>query len=283
MTDQPWITLNDGNRMPQLGFGVFLVPPEETRRLVTDAIELGYQAIDTATFYRNEAEVGQAIRKSGKRPFVTTKLWNDHQGYDNALRHFDASYKALGLDVIDLYLIHWPKPALNLYVETWKALIRLREEGRVKSIGVSNFTMAHLETIIHDTGVVPAVNQVELHPHFHQVELRAFHDENAIVTTSWENAIVTTSWSPLGRGGVGSDLSDPVIGDIARKHGKSPAQIILRWHVENGLTVIPKSSSRARQAENLDIFGFRLDADDMQAIAETDRPDGRIGPDPDLL
>jgi len=274
MTDQPWITLNDGNRMPQLGFGVFLVPPEETRRLVTDAIELGYQAIDTATFYRNEAEVGQAIRESGKRPFVTTKLWNDHQGYDNALRHFDASYKALGLDVIDLYLIHWPKPALNLYVETWKALIRLREEGRVKSIGVSNFTMAHLETIIHDTGVVPAVNQVELHPHFQQVELRAFHDENAIVTTSW---------SPLGRGGVGSDLSDPVIADIARKHGKSPAQIILRWHVENGLTVIPKSSSRARQAENLDIFGFRLDADDMQAIAETDRPDGRIGPDPDLL
>jgi 2,5-diketo-D-gluconate reductase A len=274
MTDQPRITLHDGNQMPQLGFGVFLVPPEETKRLVKDAIELGYQAIDTATFYKNEAEVGQAIRESGKRPFVTTKLWNDHQGYDNALRHFDASYKALGLDVVDLYLIHWPKPKQDLYVETWKALIRLRDEGRVRSIGVSNFTMAHLETIIHDTGLVTVVNQVELHPHFQQVELRAFHDENGIVTTSW---------SPLGRGGVGSDLSDPVIADIARKHGKSPAQIILRWHIENGLTVIPKSSSRARQAENLDIFGFRLDADDMHAIAEIDRPDGRIGPDPDVL
>ena len=274
MTDQPRIMLHDGNQMPQLGFGVFLVPPEETKRLVKDAIDLGYQAIDTATFYHNEAEVGQAIRESGQRPFVTTKLWNDHQGYDNALRHFDASYKALGLDVIDLYLIHWPKPAQYLYVETWKALIRLRDEGRVGSIGVSNFTMAHLETIIHDTGVVPVVNQVELHPHFQQVELRAFHDENGIVTTSW---------SPLGRGGVGSDLSDPVIADIARKQGKSPAQVILRWHVENGLTVIPKSSSRARQAENLDVFDFSLDAEDIHAIAGIDRADGRIGPDPDLL
>lgn len=274
MTDQPRITLNDGSHMPQIGYGVFLVPPEETKRLVREAIEVGYQAIDTATFYQNEAEVGAAIRDSGQRPFVTTKLWNDHQGYDSALRHFDASYKALGLDVIDLYLIHWPKPKQDLYVETWKALIRLREEGRVRSIGVSNFTMAHLERIIHDTGVVPAVNQVELHPHFHQVELRAFHDENQIVTTSW---------SPLGRGGVGSDLSDPVIAGIAAKHGKSPAQAILRWHVENGLIVIPKSSSRARQAENLDIFDFSLDADDMHAIAELDRPDGRIGPDPDVL
>jgi len=274
MTDQPRIPLNDGSEMPQLGFGVFLVPPEETRRLVKDAIDLGYQAIDTATFYRNEAEVGQGIRDSGQNPFVTTKLWNEHQGYDNALRHFDASYKALRLDVIDLYLIHWPKPALGLFVETWKALIRLRDEGRVRSIGVSNFTMAHLETIIHDTGVVPVVNQIELHPHFQQVELRAFHDENDIVTTSW---------SPLGRGGVGSDLSDPKIAEIARKHGRTPAQVILRWHIENGLTVIPKSSSPARQAENLDIFGFSLDADDMHAIAALDRPDGRIGPDPDLL
>ena len=271
MTDQPRITLNDGIRMPQLGYGVFLVPPEETKRLVKDAIEVGYQAIDTATFYKNEAEVGAAIRESGRRPFVTTKLWNDHQGYDNALRHFDASYKALGLDVVDLYLIHWPKPKQDLFVESWKALIRLRDEGRVKTIGVSNFTMAHLERIIHDTGVVPAVNQVELHPYFQQVELRAFHDENKIVTTSW---------SPLGRGG---DLDDPVIARIAQKHGKSPAQVILRWHVDNGLTVIPKSSSRARQAENLDIFDFSLDADDMQAISELDRRDGRIGPDPDVL
>lgn len=274
MTDQPRITLNDGSKMPQLGFGVFLVPPEDTKRLVADAIDLGYQAIDTATFYQNEAEVGQAVRESGKQPFLTTKLWNGDQGYDRALRAFDASYNALGVDVIDLYLIHWPKPAQDLYVETWKALVRLRDEGRVRTIGVSNFTMAFLERIIHDSGVVPAVNQIELHPHFQQVELRAFHDENGIVTTSW---------SPLGRGGVGSDLADPVIARIADKHGKSPAQIILRWHVENGLTVIPKSSSRARQAENLDIFGFSLDADDMRAIAEIDRADGRIGPDPELL
>jgi len=269
MTDQPRITLNDGNQMPQLGYGVFLVPPAETRRLVADAIDVGYQAVDTATFYRNEAEVGEAVRGSGKTIFVTTKLFNDDQGYDKALKAFDASYKALGLDVIDLYLIHWPKPKQDLYRESWKALVRLREEGRVRSIGVSNFTMANLETIIHDTGVVPAVNQIELHPYFQQVELRAFHDENDIVTTSW---------SPLGRGGV---LDDPVIAELARKHGKTPAQIILRWHIESELTVIPKSSSRARQAENLDIFGFNLDAGDMHAIAGLDRRDGRIGPDPD--
>ena len=274
MTEQPRITLNDGSQMPQLGYGVFLVPPAETKRLVKDAIDVGYQAIDTATFYKNEAEVGTAIRESGKRPFVTTKLFNDDQGYDKALKAFDASYRALGLDVLDLYLIHWPKPAQDLYVESWKALIRLRDEGRVKTIGVSNFTMAHLERIIHDTGVVPAVNQIELHPYFQQVELRAFHDENQIVTTSW---------SPLGRGPVGGVLDEPVIADIARKHGKTPAQIVIRWHIDNGLTVIPKSSSRARQAENLAVFDFSLDADDMHAIASIDRRDGRIGPDPDIL
>ncbi|HWI84741.1 MAG TPA: aldo/keto reductase [Sphingomonas sp.] len=271
MTDQPIITLNDHQSMPQLGYGVFQVPPEETERLVADAIDIGYKAVDTAAFYRNEAGVGRAVRASGKPVFVTTKLFNDDQGYDRALKAFDASYAALGLEVLDLYLIHWPKPALNRYVESWKALIRLREEGRVRTIGVSNFTMTQLERIIHDTGVVPAVNQIELHPQFQQVELRAYHDENNIVTTSW---------SPLGRGGA---LSDPVIADIARKHGKSPAQITIRWHIDNGLVVIPKSSSRARQAENLDVFGFALDGDDMHAIAALDDADGRIGPDPDLL
>ncbi len=271
MADQPRITLNDGAAMPQLGYGVFQVPPEETARLVTDAIHLGYEAVDTAAFYRNEAGVGLAVRSSDRPVYVTTKLWNGDQGHDRALRAFDASYAALGIDVIDLYLIHWPVPRQDLYSETWKALIRLREEGRVRSIGVSNFTMAHLETIIHDTGVVPAVNQVELHPNFQQVELRAFHDENGIVTTSW---------SPLGRGAA---LDDPVIAQIARKHGRTPAQTIIRWHLDNGLVVIPKSSSRARQAENLDVFGFALDADDMHAIAALDRPDGRIGPDPDVL
>jgi 2,5-diketo-D-gluconate reductase A len=268
MTDQPHIQLNDGRSMPQLGYGVFLVPPEETRQLVTDAIDLGYKAVDTAAFYRNEAGVGAAVRDSGKPIFVTTKLFNDDQGYDRALKAFDASSTALGLDVIDLYLIHWPKPAQDLYRESWKALVRLRDEGRVRSIGVSNFTMEHLEHIIDDTGVVPVVNQIELHPYFQQVELRAFHDENNIVTTSW---------SPLGRGGV---LDDPVIANIARKHGKTPAQAIIRWHIDNGLTVIPKSSSRARQAENLDVFDFSLDAEDMHAIAGLDRADGRIGPDP---
>ncbi len=268
MTDQPHITLNDGISMPQLGYGVFLVPPEETKRLVSDAIDLGYQAVDTAAFYRNEAGVGAAVRESGKPIFVTTKLFNDDQGYDRALKAFDASYQALGLETIDLYLIHWPKPAQGLYRDSWKALVRLRDEGRVKSIGVSNFTIAHLERIIDDTGVVPAVNQIELHPYFQQVEVRAFHDENHIVTTSW---------SPLGRGAV---LEDPVIAGIARKHGKTPAQVIIRWHIDNGLTVIPKSSSRARQAENLDVFGFSLDPEDIQAIARLDRTDGRIGPDP---
>jgi len=272
MIDQPSITLNDGRQMPQLGYGVFKVPPEDTERLVADAIDVGYRAVDTAAMYRNEAGVGRAVRASGEQVFVTTKLWNADQGYDRTLRAFDASYDALGLDALDLYLIHWPVPSQDLYVESWKALARLRDEGRVKTIGVSNFTMSQLERIIHDSGgVVPAVNQIELHPHFQQVELRAFHDENYIVTTSW---------SPLGRGGA---LSDPLIVEIARKHQKTPAQIIIRWHIDNGLAVIPKSSSRARQAENLDVFDFSLDAEDIHAIAGIDRADGRIGPDPDLL
>lgn len=269
MTDQPILTLNDGHAFPQVGYGVFLVPPPETEQLVTDAINVGYKHIDTATFYRNEAAVGNAVRASGKDIFVTTKLLKEELGYDSALRAFDLSYKELGLDVIDLYLIHWPRPHLDLYVETWKAFIRLKEEGRVASIGVSNFTAAHLERVIHDTGIVPVVNQVELHPRFQQVELRAFHEENGIVTTSW---------SPLGRGAM---LDDAAIAGIAAKHGRAPAQIILRWHIENGLSIIPKSSSKARQAENLALFDFALDADDMRAIAALDTADGRIGPDPD--
>jgi len=271
MTDQTDIILNDGRAMPQLGLGVFQMPADETEALVRTGIEVGYRAIDTAAFYHNEAGVGAAVRASTKPIFVTTKLWNTEQGYDRALRAFEASQRALGLEAIDLYLIHWPSPRQDLFVETWKALIRLREEKRVRSIGVSNFTMSHLERIIHDTGVVPAVNQIELHPFFQQVELRGFHEENGIATTSW---------APLGRGAV---LTDPVIGAIAAKHGRPPAQIVLRWHLQNDLIVIPKASSRARQAENLDIFGFRLDEGDMHAIAALDRQDGRIGPDPDVL
>lgn len=269
MTDQPTIALNDGRTMPQLGLGVYQMAEDETGRLTSSAIELGYRAVDTATIYKNEAGVGAAVRGTDETIFVTTKLWNSEHGFDRALKAFDASFEALGLDWIDLYLIHWPVPKEEKFVETWKALIRLREEGRVRSIGVSNFTEVQLERIIDDTGVVPAVNQIELHPSFQQVELRAFHEANGIATTSW---------SPLGQGG---SIKDPVIGGIARKHGRTPAQVILRWHIENGLIVIPKSSSRERQAENLDIFGFTLDVDDLQDIARLDRKDGRIGPDPD--
>jgi 2,5-diketo-D-gluconate reductase A len=268
MPEQPTLTMNDGRQIPQVGYGVFQVPENETEQLVSSAIDVGYRHVDTATFYHNEAAVGRAVRERDETIFVTTKLWNGDHGRDAARRAFDASFDALGLDWIDLYLIHWPQPRLGKYVETWKTLVELRDEGRVRTIGVSNFNVDHLERIIDETGVVPAVNQVELHPRFQQVELRSFHEQNGIVTTSW---------SPLGRGGL---IDDPAIAEIARKHDRSPAQVILRWHVENGLCVIPKSSSRARQAQNLDLFGFSLDAEDLTAIARMDSADGRIGPDP---
>jgi 2,5-diketo-D-gluconate reductase A len=271
MTEQPSLPLNDGRYIPQIGYGVYQVPADDTAALVGSAIAAGYRHVDTAAFYQNEAGVGEAVRATRETIFVTTKLWNGDQGYDQTLRAFDASMAALGLDWLDLYLIHWPVPRQNLYVESWKALIRLREEGRIRSIGVSNFTMEHVERIVHDTGVVPAVNQIELHPRFQQIELRAFHDENKIVTTSW---------SPLGQGAI---LQDPVIARIAAAHGRTPAQVIIRWHIDNGLSVIPKSSSAERQAENLDVFGFSLTPDDMAAIATLDQSDGRIGPDPELL
>lgn len=268
-TAQPSFTLNDGRTMPQIGYGTFLVDPGETRRLCSEAIKAGYRAIDTAKLYGNEAEVGEAVRETDETIFVTTKLWRDDMGYDSTLRAFDRSFQALGLDWLDLYLIHWPEPQTGLYVETWKAFVRLKEEGRVRSIGVSNFTPEHLERIIDETGVVPAVNQVELHPRFQQVELKAFCDENDIKVTAW---------SPLGRG---TTLDEPEILAIARKHGRSPAQVILRWHLEQGTILIPKASSPARIAENLDILDWRLDGDDLAQIAGLDAADGRIGPDPD--
>lgn len=271
MSAIPDVTLNDGRQMPQIGLGVFQMPSDETERLVSTAIDVGYTAVDTAAIYRNEEGVGAAVRAAALPIFVTSKVWNSEQGYDSTLRAFDATMAKLQLDVLDLYLIHWPTPEHDLYVDTWKALIQLREDKRIKSIGVSNFTMTHLERIIADTGVVPATNQIELHPGFQQVELRAFHEANDIATTSW---------SPLGRG---ASLNDPTIGRIAAKHGKTQAQTILRWHVDSGLIVIPKASSRERQAENLAIFDFALDADDMAEIAALDRVDGRIGPDPDVF
>lgn len=265
--EQPSITLNDGRQMPQIGQGVFLVPPDDAERLVETGLRVGYRAVDTAAFYRNEAGVGRAIRASGEKVFVTTKLWNGDQGRDKARAAFDRSFAELGLDAIDLYLIHWPVPSQDLYLQSWRTLIDLRDEGRVRSIGVSNFTIEHLKRIIGETGVVPVTNQIELHPALQQNELVAFHEANNISTTSW---------SPLGRGAL---LDDPLLAQIASKHGKTVAQVIIRWHIERGLIVIPKASSEGRLRENLHVFDFRLDDDDMRQIATLDSGT-RVGPDP---
>lgn len=271
---QPSVILNDGRAMPQLGLGVWQAPADTTAEVVRTAIASGYRAIDTASVYRNEKGVGDGLRACGvarDEVFITTKLWNDSQGYDDALKAFDASLGRLGLESVDLYLVHWPAPQQDRYVEAWRALIRLREDGRARSIGVSNFGVAHLERIIGETGVTPAVNQIELHPRWGQAALRAAHQRLGIATTSW---------SPLGQGQL---LSDPVVGAIAAKHGKSPAQAIIRWHLDLGLIVIPKSVTPARIAQNCDVFDFRLDADDLAAMAALDDPAGRIGPDPDVF
>jgi len=263
----PDIALNDGTLMPQLGLGVWQTAPDETADVVRQAIELGYRAVDTAAMYGNEEGVGEATRN---RPdiFVTTKLWQTDHGFDAALRAFEGSARRLNRP-LDLYLIHWPAPRKNLYVETWKALIRLKEEGRVRAVGVSNFQPEHLRRIVGETGVAPAVNQVELHPLFQQRALRAFHDEHGIRTESW---------SPLGKGRL---MEEPVIARIAGKHGKTPAQVIIRWHLDSGLIVIPKSVNPKRLQENVSVFDFSLDADDLGAMAGLDSPDGRMGPNPD--
>ena len=263
--------LNDGHDIPQLGLGVWQTPPAETAEIVATAIQIGYRHVDTATIYGNEAGVGKAVRTSGvarEEVFVTTKLWNDAQGYDNAMRAAQESLKRLSLEAVDLYLIHWPAPRRDLYVETWRALIALREQGLVRSIGVSNFNADHLRRIVGETGVTPVLNQIELHPRFQQRELRRVHAELGIATESW---------APLGRT---QALEDPVIVAIAAKHGKTPAQVVIRWHLEEGLIVIPKSARPERLRENFDVAGFSLDAQDRAAIAALDNPDGRIGPDP---
>jgi len=267
----PELTLNDGRSMPQLGLGVWRTPAEETAEVVATALAAGYRAVDTAAVYGNEAGVGEGIRASGlprEEVFVTTKLWNESQGYDRALRAFDKSLDRLGLDHVDLYLIHWPCPQQDLFVESWKALVRLREEGRARSIGVSNFRAQDLERIIGETGVTPAVNQIELHPGFSQAALREVHARLGVLTESW---------SPLGQGKL---LDEPVLARLAESHGKTSAQIILRWHVQLGLLVIPKSVNPQRIAQNLDVFDFELDDAEMAAIAALDSGDGRIGPDP---
>ena len=273
MTPVPNVTLNDGNTIPQIGFGVFQVPEEETYNAVIAALQAGYRSIDTAKAYGNEEGVGKAIADSGiarEELFVTTKLWNDDHGHDEALKAFDASLSKLGLDYLDLYLIHWPVPAQDRYVDTYKAFEQLRSEGRARSIGVSNFTEAHLQRLLEETSVVPVLNQVELHPNFTQKELRAFHAEHNIVTEAW---------SPLAQGDL---LDNAKLGTIAQAHGKTPAQVVLRWHMQLGNVAIPKSVTPERIAANIDVFDFELTGDEMVTI-DTLGNGERRGPDPETF
>ncbi|MFB7187910.1 aldo/keto reductase [Streptomyces sp. NPDC056230] len=272
-TSVPTVTFNNGVEIPQLGFGVFQVPDDETTAAVTAALETGYRSIDTAAIYGNETGVGRALATSGlprEDLFITTKLWNADQGYDATLRAFDASLAKLGLDYVDLYLIHWPAPARDLYRDSWRALERLAEEGRIRAAGVSNFQPGHLLRLLDGATLTPVVNQIELHPGLQQAELRTFHAERKIATEAW---------SPLAQGAV---LDHPVIGELAAKYGKTPAQVVIRWHLQLGNIVIPKSVTPARIRENFDVFGFELTADEMQAVAALDR-DLRTGPHPDEL
>ena len=270
----PQVSLNNGVQLPQVGFGVFLVPESETKSAVATALQAGYRHVDTAKLYQNEAAVGAAIAESGidrADIFVTTKVWNSEQGFDQAIESFEASLDRLGLDVLDLLLIHWPAPDLNRYVETWRGFEKLYADGRVRAIGVSNFGIPHLRRLAEESSVVPAVNQIELHPLLPQAELRAFHAEHGIVTEAW---------SPLARGG--SVLTEPAVLAIAGRLGKSPAQVILRWHLQLGNVVIPKSVTPSRIAENLELFDFVLTSEDLAAIGELETGD-RIGPNPDTF
>jgi diketogulonate reductase-like aldo/keto reductase len=270
----PVLDLNDGNKAPQLGFGVFQIPDGETADAVASALAAGYRSLDTAAIYKNEAGVRQGIERSGVARgdiFLTTKLWNAEQGFDSTLKAFDASLKKLGSDYVDMYLIHWPTPKRDLYVDTWKAFIRLREEGRIRSIGVSNFQPTHLDHLVKETGVVPVVNQIELHPDFAQRD---------VVAANTRLKIITESWSPLGQGG--DLLKNDALVAIGRKHGKTPAQVVIRWHVQLGHMVIPKSVTPERIKANIDVFDFELSADEMKAIDGLDAGN-RMGPHPDEL
>jgi 2,5-diketo-D-gluconate reductase A len=269
----PDVTLNNGVRMPQLGFGVFQVGNDEARAAVATALECGYRSIDTAALYGNEHGVGVAVSASGiprEELFVTTKLWNADQGAGLVLPAFERSIDKLGLDYVDLYLIHWPVPSRDRFVETWEAFQGLYAEGRMRAIGVSNFTPPQLTRLLEETAVVPAVNQVELHPGFQQPELRAFHREHGIATEAW---------SPLGQGAA---LTHPVITRLAERHEKTPAQVVLRWHLDLGNVVIPKSVTPGRIRENFSVFDFALTAEDARQIAGLESGH-RIGPDPDVV
>src|SRR3954451_1085901 len=264
----PSLRLNDGVEIPQLGFGVFQVPPEDTEQAVTLALEAGYRHIDTAAAYRNEEGVGRAIDASGLRRdevFVTTKVFNHDHGRDRTLRAFDGSLRRLGFDYVDLYLVHWPVPSKDLYVETWKTLEDLRDDGRIRSIGVSNFNPDHIERLERETKTTPSVNQIELHPYFQQSELRRSHREHGIATEAW---------SPLGQG---HEIGDGTIGAIASDRDKTPAQVMLRWHLQLGNVVIPKSVTPERIRENIDLFDFELSSDELDRLAKLDR---RGGPRP---
>lgn len=269
----PTLTMADGRSIPQLGLGVWQVPDDDAEAAVRIALESGYRLVDTARIYDNEVGVGRGLAGSGvprEDLFVTTKVWNSDHGVERTLAACRASLDRLGLEHLDLYLIHWPSPKRDRYVDTWRALLRLQEEGLVRSVGVSNFTQAHIERLVAETGVAPVVNQVELHPRFPQADLRAFHAANGILTEAW---------SPLAQGEL---LAHPTVVGLADKHGVSPAQVVLRWHVQLGNVVIPKSVTPARIRANIDVFGFALDQDDLEAIATLETGQ-RLGPDPDTF
>ena len=264
-------TFHDGRSAPTLGLGTWQIPDDQAAAVVEQALELGYRSIDTAAIYGNEAGVGKGIRASGvprEELFVATKLWNDSHAHGTSRPAFEASLERLGLDYVDLYMIHWPVPKAHLFVQAWEALIQLRDEGLVKSIGVCNFDSVLLQELLDQTGVLPVVNQVELHPRFQQAELREYHAANDIITEAW---------SPLAQGTI---KDDAVLAGIAKQYGRSVAQVILRWHVQSGNIVIPKTTRPERLKENAAVFDFQLSDADMEAIAQLDSPDGRVGPDP---
>ena len=266
MTDYPTLTLNDGRKLPQLGFGTWQIEDDKAPDAVRTALDVGYELVDTAAIYQNEGGVGKGI---GDRDiFLQTKIWNESQGYDRTLKAADKCLSRLGRDHVDMLLIHWPCPEQDLFVDTWKALIELRDQGKAKSIGVSNFREEDLRRIIDETGVTPALNQIELHPSFQQRHLREVHHELGIVTQSW---------SPLGQGG---GMSDPAVAAIAEETGEPAAAVILRWHLQHGLCAIPKASSRDHIEANFRTLSFNLSADQMERVDALDKSDGRIGPDP---
>ena len=270
---QARLEFNDGNAIPQLGLGVWQAKPDDTVIAVREALQAGYRHVDTAAIYGNEEGVGQGLRESGvprEEVFVTTKIWNDAQGTDKTRKALHESLQRLKMDRVDLLLIHWPTPQRDRFVDTWKTMIALRDEGLVRSIGVSNFTAPHLQRLVDETGVTPVINQIETHPYLQQLDMRKVHQRLSILTEAW---------SPLAQNRA---LDDAAVERIAKKHGKTPAQVIIRWHLDGGHVVIPKSVTPERIRSNFDVFDFKLDADDMSAIAALDRAE-RLGPDPETF